>query len=120
VVVAIRPVVGTEVLLADHANEAPVTAVGAATAVMFTPVFGATGELWTCEAPTCQDPHAIVQPQVVPVVTADQAPGLAAALVAWTSTSIAVAPARPVSVYGLVTPDTFVQVPAPDALERKL
>src|SRR5580658_6356500 len=51
---------------------------------------------------------------------ADQAPGLAAALVAWTSTSIALAPARPVNVKGLVTPDSVVQVPAPDGLERKL
>jgi len=61
-----------------------------------------------------------VTPQVVPVVMADHAPGLAAALVAWTSMSIAVAPARPVSVYGLVTPDNVVQVPAPVGLERRL
>jgi hypothetical protein len=51
---------------------------------------------------------------------ADHAPGLAAALVAWTSTSIAAAPARPVIVYGLVTPDTVVHVPAPVGLERTL
>ncbi len=34
--------------------------------------------------------------------------------------SIAVAPLSPVSVYGLVTPDKVVQVPAPAGLERRL
>jgi hypothetical protein len=41
-------------------------------------------------------------------------------LVAWISTSIEVAPASPVSVYGLVTPDAIVQVLAPDGLVRRL
>jgi len=61
-----------------------------------------------------------VAPQVVPVVMADHELGLAAAFVAWTSTSIAAAPVRPVSVYGLVTPVTVVHMPAPEGLERKL
>ena len=39
---AIRPVVGIAELLADHANAAPVTAVGAAVTVICTPPFGAT------------------------------------------------------------------------------
>ncbi len=118
--VAIRPVVGIVELLADHANAAPVTVLGAGVTIIFAPPFGATVALWTCEAAAVQVPGATVAPQVKPVVMADHAPRLAAALVAWTSTSIAVAPARPVSVYGLVTPVTVVQVPAPDGLERRL
>lgn len=39
---AIKPVVGIVELLADHANAAPVTAVGAAAATICTPPFGAT------------------------------------------------------------------------------
>jgi hypothetical protein len=35
-------VVGTVVLLADHANTAPVTEVGAGVAIMFAPPFGTT------------------------------------------------------------------------------
>ncbi len=108
-----RPEVGITELLADHPKAAPATAVGAAVAISCTPPFGATFVLWTCEAAATQLPGATVAPQVLPVVMADHAPGLVAALVAWTSTSIAVAPARPVSVYGLVTPVTVVQVPAP-------
>jgi len=45
VVAAIRPVVGIVEGVADHANAAPVTAVGAGVTVIFTPVFGATGVL---------------------------------------------------------------------------
>jgi hypothetical protein len=45
VVAEINPVAGTVELPADYANETPVTAVGAAIAGRFTPVFGATGEL---------------------------------------------------------------------------
>ena len=107
-------------LLADHANAAPVTAVGAGVAVICTPPFGATLVLCTWEAAATQPPGTTMVPQVVPVWAADHAPGLAAAFVAWTSTSIGAAPARPEIVYGLVTPDTTVQVPAPAGLERRL
>jgi len=91
---AIKLVVGSTDELADQTKAAPVTAVGAAVAVMFTPVFGATGVAWTCADAAVQVPGAIVAPQVVPVATADQALMLAAVPVACTSTSIAVAPVR--------------------------
>ncbi|HET6236168.1 MAG TPA: hypothetical protein VFE41_14595 [Acetobacteraceae bacterium] len=39
---AVSPVVGTAELLTDHAKAAPITAVGAATAIICTPPFGAT------------------------------------------------------------------------------
>ena len=48
---------------------------------MFAPPFGATLVLWTCEVAATQVPGATVAPQVVPVVVADQTPGLAAAFV---------------------------------------
>jgi hypothetical protein len=117
---AISPVVGIVEALADHAKAAPVTAVGAGVAVIITPPFGATLVLWTCDAAVVQKPGATMVPQVAPVVTDDQALGLAAAFVAWTSTSIAVAPVRPVIAYGLATFETVVQVPAPEGLKRRL
>jgi hypothetical protein len=56
---------------------------------------------------------------VVSVLVADHA--LApAAFELWICTSIAAPAASPERVYGLVTPDTVVQVPAPDGLDRKL
>jgi hypothetical protein len=54
------------------------------------------------------------------VVVADHGLGLAAALVAWTWTSIAEAPVRPLTVQGVLTPDTVVHVPAPVGLVRTL
>ena len=68
--------------LVDQANAVPVTAVGAATAVIITPPFGATLVLCVCVAAAVQKPGATVAPQVVPVMIPDQALGLAAALVA--------------------------------------
>ena len=58
-------------------------------------------------------------PAVVNVLVADQAPAPATSE-PWTCTSNAAPAARPDTVYGLVTPDTVVQVPAPDGLERRL
>jgi len=42
---AVRLVVGIVALLVDHANAAPVTAVGAGVAIILAPPFGATPEL---------------------------------------------------------------------------
>ena len=56
---------------------------------------------------------------VISVLVADQAL-LPAVFTLSSCTSIAAAAARPDRVYGLVTPDTVVQVPAPDGLDCKL
>jgi hypothetical protein len=56
---------------------------------------------------------------VVSVVVADQAL-VPAAFVLRSCTSIAVPAANPDSVYGLATPDTIVQVPAPEGLDCRL
>ena len=93
---AIKLLVGSTDELADQAKAAPLTAVGAAVAVMFTPVFGATGVAWTCAGAAVQLPGKRVAPHVVPVAIADHALAVAVAPVACTSTSIALAPVRPV------------------------
>jgi len=56
---------------------------------------------------------------VVSVLVADHAL-VPAALELWSCTSIAAPAARPDRVYGLVTPATVVQVPAPEGLDRRL
>ncbi len=56
---------------------------------------------------------------VVSVIEGDHAPA-PAALVLWSCTSIAAPAARADRVYGLVTPDTSVQAPAPDGLDCRL
>ena len=104
----------------DHANAPVVTAVGAGVAVMLAPPFGATLVPCTWAAAATQLPGTTVAPHVVPVTVADHAPGLAAASVPCTSTSIAVAPVSPLRTCGLTTPDTVVQLPAPEGLKRRL
>jgi hypothetical protein len=71
----IGPVAEASVALADHAKEAPVTVVGAATANMLTPPFGATLAPWVCAEAATQEAAATVAPQFAAVVMGDQPGG---------------------------------------------